>query len=96
LKVLLRMEKDKRVIRVKQLIESGSITKFIEIYDVITVTMIVKLLKTNHQLLTVKNSNPILFNLKTVYKIAEYFEVPATKIFELIDNQLKEKQKKKR
>lgn len=90
------MIKDKRAKTVKQLIDTNQITKLSEIYDVIPVTVLVNFLKTNYTRLTKYNSNPSLFTMGEIIKLAKYFEVEEMIMIKIIYNQIAENGKKRK
>ena len=90
------MIKDKRVKLVKDLIESGSIKKYSDIYNLLPLTIIVNFLKTNHKRMVKYNLNPDLFTLREINKLAKFLEIPELKMVELFYNELAEKSKKRK
>lgn len=90
------MTKDTRVIAVRQLIENGSYTKYLEIFNLLPLTAIINVLKTNHARLIKYNADPGMFRMNDIFKIAKYLEIPETKMYELVYNQVLENRKKKK
>lgn len=90
------MTKDTRVIAVKQLIETGSYTKYNQIYDLLPLTSIINVLGTNHARLVKYNLNPAMFRLEDIFKIAKYLEISEEKMMQLMYAQILENRKKKK
>lgn len=81
------MIKDKRYKSVKNLIESGHITLFREIFDTLPKSVVYKDLGMNNDRFTNLMNNVELFLINDLFRIAELIETEKRKILEVAYNQ---------
>ena len=81
------MIKDKRYKTIKNLIETGHITLFREIFDILPKSIIYKDLGMNNDRFTNLMNNVELFLIIDLFRIADLIETEKRKILELIYNQ---------
>lgn len=89
------MTKDKRYIIVKNLIESGHIKRFRDIFDVLPKSIIYKDLGMNNERFSNLMSHVELFLLNDLFRIADLIEVEKSKLLEIVYNQYIEDSKRK-
>lgn len=75
--------KDNRYKAVKSLIESNSLKKLLDIFDIVGILVVRVELKMNYNTLQRRVTNPELLTLKDVKALAELFDVDPTLIFNL-------------
>ena len=81
------MIKDKRYKTIKNLIESGHITLFREIFDTLPKSIVYKDLGMNNDRFTNLMNNVELFLLNDLFRIADLIETEKRKILEVVYNQ---------
>lgn len=88
------MIKDKRYTVVKNLIDSGHITLFTQIFDILPKSVVYKDLGMNNARFTNLMENVELFVVNDLFRIADLVEIPRMKILEIIFNQFEADNKK--
>ena len=81
------MIKDKRYKTIKNLIETGHITLFREIFDILPKSIVYKDLGMNNERFTNLMNNVELFLINDLFRIAELIETEKRKILEMVYNQ---------
>ncbi len=81
------MTKDKRYKTIKNLIESGHIALFREIFDTLPKSVVYKDLGMNNDRFTNLMNNVELFLLNDLFRIADLIETEKRKILEVVYNQ---------
>ena len=75
--------KDNRYKAVKSLIESNSLKKLLDIFDIVGISVVRVELKMNYNTLQRRVTNPELLTLKDIKALAELFDVDPSSIFNL-------------
>lgn len=75
--------KDNRYKAVKSLIESNSLKKLLDIFDIVGISVVRVELKMNYNTLQRRVTNPELLTLKDIKALADLFDVDPTLIFKL-------------
>lgn len=83
------MTKDERYLGVKQLIESGHITEFKQIFTFLPKTVLAGDLGTNNNRMTRLINNVQEFTLGELDRISQLIDVPYDAISQLVNNQFK-------
>jgi len=88
--------KDRRYIVVHHLIETGRITRFNEIFDILPKSILATDLWMNNARFEKLRKNVSLFQLKDLVRVASLLEVDEMVVLTLIYNEFKEQKKSKR
>lgn len=75
--------KDNRYKAVKSLIESNSLKKLLDIFDIVGISVVRVELKMSYNTLQRRVTNPELLTLKDIKALADLFDVDPTLIFKL-------------
>ena len=88
------MSKDKRYTAIRSMVETGILSGFKEIFDIIPKTLVSNDLGMNYQTFTRKVNEPDLFTLRELAKIAHLMAVKPMTLVELILKDLERRGRK--